>query len=292
MEFHTFQDTYSFTKKLHPKCVDVEKFYQEMIDRSTGKDLFACDLMSELEWHRANRPYYKVWPCMMDVLRKFDIDKIPIRSFFGMADPTIVILFPKGNEIASCMSAIVSSQFDVSGSGICLIHFCGQMIQSETVIPALGAEHLTFSSNLYGNVSTVDVPYGQVATKLPEGCDVTSYRYIQRICLSVLLMERTPEIFEPDIISNDLTRYAVADEKRKEELEQRSFRRRGQRGYHIGKHMELIPHFRRPHPAVFWTGAGRKTARVVMRSGCLVKRQLLTKSPTGYMGPAEIKEGF
>ena len=47
--------------------------------------------------------------------------------------------------------------------------------------------------------------------------------------------------------------------------------------------MECAPHFRRPHFAIRWTGKGGAVPRMVPVKGSVVKRQLATDVPTGYM---------
>jgi hypothetical protein len=290
MDFHAFQDTFAFTKRYH-RGMTPQQFYRSQIQLRAGKNDndFACDLSAEFQWYLAGRPYYKVWPCMIEVLRAFDINNVPLSSFFNVSDPTIVILFPKGNEIAGCMCALVSANRIGCGQWI---HFNNQSIKSEVIDETLGPEHVTFSATLHCHGIDLDKrTYGEVPFSSPESCDKESHVAMQRVCLAVLLMERTPDIFEPDILSKYVDSYESASETRKKEIEEKSFRRRGQRGYHIGRIMESIPHFRRPHPALYWTGRGRSVAKVVMRSGCLVNRQIVTKAPTGYMGPADESEG-
>jgi hypothetical protein len=109
---------------------------------------------------------------------------------------------------------------------------------------------------------------------------------LKRLGFSILLMERNPELFEPDILAKDLPQYNSADAVGKQRLEDRAFRRRGQRGWHLGRKLETIPHYRRPHPALYWTGKGGKTPRVIFRSGAIVNREILTKVPTGRLDNA------
>jgi hypothetical protein len=50
----------------------------------------------------------------------------------------------------------------------------------------------------------------------------------------------------------------------------------------VGKHIEVIPHFRRPHMTLVWTGSGRRVPRVVPRRGSIVHREAVEKLPTGF----------
>jgi hypothetical protein len=48
-----------------------------------------------------------------------------------------------------------------------------------------------------------------------------------------------------------------------------------------------MPHYRRPHPALVWTGHGRAVPRIVMRKGTVVHREMLARVPTGFDGQPE-----
>ena len=50
------------------------------------------------------------------------------------------------------------------------------------------------------------------------------------------------------------------------------------------EHIEVIPHFRRPHMTLVWTGAGRKVPRLVPRRGSIVHREAVEKLPSGFSG--------
>jgi hypothetical protein len=91
------------------------------------------------------------------------------------------------------------------------------------------------------------------------------------------LMQTDPDILEPDCLNVDLSKIT------KENINhyQQKAIRRGKYGFHLGRHMEVIPHFRRPHPALMWTGHGRTIPRIVFRKGSLVHREVIEKMPTG-----------
>jgi hypothetical protein len=43
-------------------------------------------------------------------------------------------------------------------------------------------------------------------------------------------------------------------------------------------------YYRRPHPALVWTGHGRTVPRIIMRKGSVVHREVLAPVPTGFEG--------
>jgi hypothetical protein len=50
--------------------------------------------------------------------------------------------------------------------------------------------------------------------------------------------------------------------------------RRGKIGWNVGRHIEVAPHYRRPHMALVWTGQGRTVPKIVPRRGSVVHREL------------------
>jgi len=61
-------------------------------------------------------------------------------------------------------------------------------------------------------------------------------------------------------------------------------RRRGKVGWDVGRQIEVIPHYRRPHMALVWTGPGRAVPRIVPRRGSVVHREVEEKLPSGFGG--------
>jgi hypothetical protein len=59
-------------------------------------------------------------------------------------------------------------------------------------------------------------------------------------------------------------------------------KRRGKFGFSLGKNIEVVPHIRRPHPALVWTGVGRSIPKIIMRAGSVVHRDKISQIPTGY----------
>jgi len=99
-----------------------------------------------------------------------------------------------------------------------------------------------------------------------------------RLCCSLCLLENDPSIISPDVLADDRARFeTTGDQKFVEKAH-----RRGKIGWDVGKHIEVIPHFRRPHMALVWTGSGRAVPRVVPRRGSIVHREAVEKLPSGF----------
>ncbi len=92
--------------------------------------------------------------------------------------------------------------------------------------------------------------------------------------------DQAGEVGSPDVLADDRAKYeASGDHKYVDKAH-----RRGKVGWDVGKHIEVIPHYRRPHMALVWTGRGRAVPRVVPRRGSVVHREAVEKVPMGWEG--------
>jgi hypothetical protein len=91
------------------------------------------------------------------------------------------------------------------------------------------------------------------------------------------LLDQDPDLIEPDVLADDRRRY---EETRDAALVARAVRR-GKRGWNIGAHLDVSPHWRRPHFALRWTGPGGAVPRVVPVKGAVVRLHSLKQVPSG-----------
>lgn len=83
---------------------------------------------------------------------------------------------------------------------------------------------------------------------------------------------------EPDVLSKDRDKYESAGDQKYVD----KAHRRGKVGWNVGRHIEVAPHYRRPHMALVWTGRGRAVPKIVPRRGSVVHRELVEKVPSGF----------
>ncbi|MGO8752572.1 MAG: hypothetical protein ACLQNE_42070 [Thermoguttaceae bacterium] len=75
------------------------------------------------------------------------------------------------------------------------------------------------------------------------------------------LLENDPSISSPDVPADDRAKCeASGDQKYVDKAH-----RQGKVGWDVGKHIEVIPHYRRPQMASVWTDRGRAVPRVIPR---------------------------
>lgn len=210
----------------------------------------AMAAQAEVIWHKSERPYYNVYPGIQESLEKLDLSKVRL-DMLG---------FP-------FMSLLIRTHKD--GAAI-VVHKPGM----DKLVLIIEANKQRFAVGLrVDNKETI----GQVLDE--EACsDPVAMRFLKIACGCGLLHDG---ILEAEVLSRDYGINALTEPERYAAAVDRA-RRRGKVGWAIGKAYEVIPHVRRPHLAVMWTGTGRQVQKIVMRSGCVVHRKKAEQLPTGF----------
>jgi hypothetical protein len=98
-----------------------------------------------------------------------------------------------------------------------------------------------------------------------------------RLCCSLCLLENDPEIISPDVLSKDRDKFDRTGEQKYVE----KAHRRGKVGWDVGRHVEVLPHYRRPHLMLAWAWPGRAVPKIVPRRGTIVHRSKVETVPSG-----------
>ncbi len=289
MDFHTYITMRDWTRRADPEdrlAQDIDQFYKRTQADSVkmGSSQFFNQMLTEQGWEKNRRPNYNLWPSIVPMLTRLNLDfdsdliRLPL--------PALCIRFPKdsakpplkfewkGDEVPvrSIMMAKINQ-----GTGISVLIDIGEVMGEIGVPiytyrnfprkPGLTVEQSLASLGTNGLFSDIGV---QVPDSLVMDC--------VRLCCSLCLLENDPSIISPDVLADDRSKYeASGDQKYVEKA-----RRRGKVGWDVGKHIEVIPHYRRPHMALVWTGAGRAVPKVVPRRGSVVHREIVEKLPSGF----------
>ncbi len=110
-----------------------------------------------------------------------------------------------------------------------------------------------------------------------------------RLVVFLGLLSQNDDLVTPIVLSKDQAKYDLTDDEAlKQWLERRASKRAG-RGFNFGRRLQIeseqSPHWRNPHLCLFWTGEGRMTPIIKMRSGAVVQKVSMAEVPTGYLGP-------
>jgi hypothetical protein len=251
-------------------------------------------MVGEHLWEKNRRPYYKVYPTIAPMLLKLNLDvdtslvHLPLPCFcvrFSKERPPLHFQW-KGEDwhIRSMLVSptTVQNKTEVFNGFVLWVN-TGEMDAAPdgTMYPIHTYINLPVQRGMTLEQSLKALPYDSSAYRgmqLPDEIRVGCARLACTLCL----LENNPEIIEPDVLARDLDKYEITkDEKYVDRA-----KRRGKFGFNIGKGIEVIPHMRRPHPALMHTGHGRLVPRIVLRKGSVIHREAVVHVPTGYDGKA------
>ena len=346
MNFYKYDEAFSYIQRVGGADLipDREAFYKYFANKCIlSEDTLGYRQSTlELMWIQNKRPYYNVWPDIIPMLIRLDLDKVESIHISPPAPVNpILVRFPVSNNpfrfeqndkcwtVRSVMMGFMPVNEYPGGPtthGICLgidvgerirldINSCSpddaRNLEKDLAMGTINPHSLNQIMET-GNAQNDDgfpiYEYrvfpriaGQSIQKIiEETCAdkrLTWSEYgvqapkalvddVTKLCCTLCLLADDPDVIEADVLNRDEGRFQDADAKRRAELIDRA-KRRGKFGWTVGKKMQSIPHYRRPHPALVWTGKGRKIPKIIMRKGAIVHRQKLTDVPTGYAGKGE-----
>jgi hypothetical protein len=295
MEFYEYPTTRDILNRSGLVNEKAEAFY----NRKAAIGLFdlgnkscAIQMISEKRWELNRRPYYNVYPAIAPMLLRLNLNVDT--SLVHLPLPYFCIRLPKQKSplqfqwegepwhVHSILVGPTTLEKDQQT-------FDGFTLWIDTGETGISPDGLPYPIHTYINLplqkgitleqSLKALPYDSSAYYgmiLPEDIRTACARLACTLCL----LENDPELIEPDVLSKDRAKYDLTHDAKYAE----KARRRGKFGFNIGRGIEVIPHIRRPHPALVWTGHGRVTPKIIMRKGSIVHRDIALHVPTGFQG--------
>ncbi len=292
MDFHTYTTMRDWNRRVDPEdrqAQAIDHFYRRTIfeAKKSGSAQFYSQMLNERDWEQARRPYYNMWPSIIPMLIRLDLDldsdliRLPLSAlcirFPKDTDRNPLKFDWKGEEIA--VRCIMMGEIN-EGTGLSVLVDIGEVMDS------VGVPIYTYRNFPRKPGLTVEQSLAGLGTKglFDEiGIQVPNQFILDciRLCCSLCLLENDPSIISPDVLADDRARFETSGDQKFVE----KAHRRGKIGWDVGKHIEVIPHFRRPHMTLVWTGSGRAVPRIVPRRGSIVHREAVEKLPSGFGGP-------
>lgn len=241
----------------------------------------------EMNWIMQSRPYYKVYPSIVNALCRIPLDT-PMECPKVPPQGSILIRFAVGSEPSTKCGRRIKFVFvgnaDMDpdlGIGDCLFISFGEVgkeSHNKFFLSPKGFDH----ENIGENMTMEQTIESCTCRSCPNDAEIT--KIAARIALTVCMLADDPEIITPDVLSKHQERYdREKDENWKREAERKA-KNKGVFGWSVGKNLEVTPHFRRPHWAIRHFGPkGKSVPKIVPIKGCKVKGGKLTTVPTGYM---------
>ncbi|NLS97579.1 MAG: hypothetical protein GXX96_36025 [Planctomycetaceae bacterium] len=244
---------------------------------------FFFQLNNERDWEKARRPYYNVWPSIVPMLTRLNLDLDS--GLIQLPMPALCVRLPKQNNPMTFDWRGQSFQIRCimlgdmgEGKAISVLIDVGETMNNGafdmpvyTYCNFRRQDGLTVEQSLAGLGKDAFSDIGvQVPSDFVTDC--------VRLCCSLCLLEHDPSVIEPDVLSKDRDKFeSSGDQKYVDKAH-----RRGKVGWNVGRHIEVSPHYRRPHMALVWTGTGRAVPKIVPRRGSVVHRELVEKVPSGF----------
>ncbi len=291
MDFHSYTTMRDWTRRADPDdrpAQDIDLFYRRAIldAQKMGSGQFFGQMLNERDWEKARRPYYNMWPSIIPMLTRLNLDldsdliKLPL--------PALCIRFPKDSAKNPLKFEWNGDEFPVrcimlgeinEGTGLSVLVDIGE------VMGGVGVPIYTYRNFPRKPGLTVEQSIeglGRVGLFAEFGIQVPDAFVMDciRLCCSLCLLENDPSIISPDVLADDRAKFETSGDPKFVD----KAHRRGKVGWDVGKHIEVIPHFRRPHMMLVWTGRGRAVPRVVPRKGSIVHREAVEKLPSGFGG--------
>ena len=235
-------------------------------------------IQNEAKWYENRRPYYKVYPCVVDALCKLKLEfncpcpKVP--------EGIVSIRFAEGHEprrdgnsIAALLVYSESGQDEKTGA------------QKEVLFV-----QVTLKENpeayywFYFDTNSPDMTMEECLSHYPALGEYYEIRKLAtRIALTTCMLADDPEIITRDVLNKQQDKYdGERNDSRRKRMEDKA-RNNGVFGWSIGKNVEVSPHVRRPHWALRHTGPKGSVPQIVPVKGCKVNASKLTDVPNGHM---------
>lgn len=236
----------------------------------------------EHQWYRLQRPYYNVWPGIIKPLVKLKLDTVKCDQIhlpmtcisFRFAEQTTLFRLENGSPLRSvlvCDSEVGlinddQREFtlwmdfrDKDDDGVAAWSYRRFLMQPDWSISE-AMDRMAKAEPVYSHSGLSPISYSTCSN-------------IMALITGCLLLDT--DFIVPEVLNRDKTK-PLTDERIARA------RANGKVGWDIGKEIDVNPHWRRPHPALMWTGKGRTVARITMRKGSIVKRSTIGTIPTGF----------
>jgi hypothetical protein len=286
MKFNEFLPIYAIMRRAGVATGTADQFYAEAFDQANGDPTASNQMTAESFWLEDHAPYYCVWPSIIPMLCKLRLNidagliKPPMRALLVRLPEEKNPLAWKHEGRQHEIQTILLTEANVSGSdGLTAWMDIGERAEMPdgSLMPVYTYRNIRTTAG-----RTVEMDLDELADALSLGVGLRIPRDTEIECLRLVctlcLIAKDPELITADVLNKDRGKYAdTLDPKYVAKAI-----RRGKHGWHVGAGLEVIPHVRRPHPALQWYGPGRTQCKIIMRKGSIVHREKMVRMPTGH----------
>lgn len=239
----------------------------------------------EVFWKSKKRPYYSVYPGILKSLLSVNLDICanqigwPLLDDEGTPVPLCIrtaehpndglksVLCTDRGDVLVCVS-----QIQISGELTETCSYCKKHVSVSDFLQKQFADPKTLTTTRpYTDPETLTVRKNPI----PPPYVIEAWQLVVAVCL----LGRNSDFIRPEVLSADTEKY----KKTLDEKYVAKAIRRGKYGWTVGAEIEHVPHLRRPHFAIRWTGPLGKKPVLTAIKGSVVNRKKITEVPTGYL---------
>lgn len=245
-----------------------------------------AQLIIESDWIDNGRPYYDLYPSVIEAFCKVDLSKLKC-SDLHLPLPQLLIRFPTDHNGPGSSSGPVQTVLVGEGNNL-MNHYYGSnrgwlimadeggFMKEDDDIPAVTTTSFTMPDD-----ETVEqrLEYGRRHGYCQDNIDNEMVSQVVQVVCTLCLLHGDPDLIEPEPLSADMRRWEQTLDPK---LIDKAIRK-GKRAWAVGRQIEIAPGFRRPHFAIRWTGKGGRIPKLTPIKGCIVNRRKLAEVPTGYL---------
>jgi len=223
----------------------------------------------EMDWLQHGMQYYKLFPAIIPHMLSLDLSKVYTTNL-----PTIkpvTLLMPVGNKLG--IESILVSTTMYEGEKYLIACIATNMRMDDGTVQVISLHHNDPTNPISSLKDGDEFGAGEEIGKL-----VMDAAHLA-VCSILLSRDSADSIITPDVLTKDLTKYReTLDPKYIEKA-----KRRGKNGFTVGAEFQVVPHTRKAHLALYWTGPGRKVPVIKWRGldkPIIVHRKVVETVPT------------
>lgn len=233
--------------------------------------------LGESTWLKANRPYYDVYPSVIEMLEKINLDfdltdlKLPM-GFAGL-----LLKFPSGNKLGVVGKSNIDSVFISTESLQNRRLLIFTYIRNDGTNVEKTSMEFSYNNGENGRnvISNLKDTVAESSTGI-TGVELACAFF--KIYVSICLIGEDPELIERCVLSSDENKL---NDSNRDKLVSKAIGR-GKHGFKLGAGLEKIPHFRKAHMCWVRYGKGRTQRKLRLRKGSIIHRSKIEKMPTGF----------
>jgi len=238
----------------------------------------------ERTWCVDKRPYYNVWPAAVHALTRLPLGSVDC-GLIHLPLPALLLRFAVDHEVplydGRKMLSVLAGRIQLPGDieGLLLFVDVGvrdKLHGSEVSELCIRSFPLEPGKSLE---DALHVPVDVLQIRSEQEQEEQMFLPAIRLICTLCLMDRDPDLFEPDVLTEDKPKF---EETRDPKFVEKAIHR-NKYGWNIGAHLDISPHWRKPHFALRWTGPGHAMPRIVPVRGAIVRLHSLKDIPTGRL---------